>query len=221
MAVKDAFGAQVPVFRKLRSDEGQALAGLVARAGGLAGGRVGRAERRALHPRRLGMDGPGDDGGGTPGGAQGLLAAPRARYEADGLRLWAGAGAVRVLRSDPRRWAILIERCIPGVALGDSALAAPARSRRRPTSSASCGPRRCRARTVRDLGRGGGGVAELVRECMRRHRPPFDAGLVALGARLLETLPAGGRSVVLHGTSIPATSCRRPGRPGSPSTPDR
>lgn len=42
-----------------------------------------------------------------------------ARHEAEGLRLWDGAGAVRVLRADATRWAMLLERCVPGISLDD------------------------------------------------------------------------------------------------------
>jgi streptomycin 6-kinase len=35
-------------------------------------------------------------------------------HEADALRAWDGNGAVRLLAHDPERWALLIERCLPG-----------------------------------------------------------------------------------------------------------
>jgi streptomycin 6-kinase len=37
-----------------------------------------------------------------------------AEHEADALALWAGDGAVRLLRHDRARWALLLERCEPG-----------------------------------------------------------------------------------------------------------
>ena len=43
-----------------------------------------------------------------------------ADHEADALALWNGDGAVRLLRHDPARRAILIERAIPGTDLADS-----------------------------------------------------------------------------------------------------
>jgi streptomycin 6-kinase len=35
-------------------------------------------------------------------------------HEAHALRVWGGNGAVRLLDDDPERWALLIERCVPG-----------------------------------------------------------------------------------------------------------
>ncbi len=40
------------------------------------------------------------------------------RHEADALALWKGQGAVRLLKRDPSRAALLIERCEPGTGLG-------------------------------------------------------------------------------------------------------
>ncbi|MGI8807179.1 MAG: aminoglycoside phosphotransferase family protein [Acidimicrobiales bacterium] len=105
-----------------------------------------------------------------------------ARYEADGLRLWAGAGAVRVLKFDPARWAMLLERCIPGVSLDESgltvhdALETAAGVLRRLWSAPV--PRDGPFERLGDVSRG---WAQLVRDRMERHRPPFDRGLVALG----------------------------------------
>lgn len=42
-----------------------------------------------------------------------------ARAEADALRVWDGDGTVRVLAHDADRWALLLERCVPGTPLGD------------------------------------------------------------------------------------------------------
>ena len=127
-----------------------------------------------------------------------------ARYEADGLRLWAGVGAVRVLKSDPSRWAMLLERCTPGAPLDESGLTVhdaleTAAEVLRQLWSAPVprdGPFECLGDVTREW-------ARLVRERMERHRPPFDQGLVALGASLLEALPDGGRTVLLHGDFNP------------------
>ena len=43
-----------------------------------------------------------------------------AEHEPDALALWAGEGAVRLLRRDDRRRAFLVERCRPGTRLSDS-----------------------------------------------------------------------------------------------------
>jgi streptomycin 6-kinase len=40
-------------------------------------------------------------------------------HEADALQAWDGDGAVRLLASDPERWAMLLERCEPGTSLAE------------------------------------------------------------------------------------------------------
>ena len=40
--------------------------------------------------------------------------------EPEALRFWDGQGAVRLLAHDPGRKALLLERCLPGTALGDA-----------------------------------------------------------------------------------------------------
>jgi streptomycin 6-kinase len=42
-------------------------------------------------------------------------------YEADALRVWDGAGAVRLLAHDAARHALLLERCLPGTTLAGTA----------------------------------------------------------------------------------------------------
>lgn len=125
MAVRDAFGAHVPVFRKLSSEEGRYwLASLPALVTSLEeewGLQTGAPYTRGVSA----WTAPAVTAEGRLAVLKVCWPHREARCEADGLRLWAGAGAVRVLRSDPRRWAILLERCIPGVALGDAALAVP------------------------------------------------------------------------------------------------
>ena len=61
---------------------------------------------------RVGAAGPHEHRRG--GGAQGGLAAPEAEHEHLALRAWAGEGAVRLLRADPRRGRLLLERAEPG-----------------------------------------------------------------------------------------------------------
>jgi streptomycin 6-kinase len=43
-----------------------------------------------------------------------------AEQEAEALRVWDGDGAVRLLAHDPERWAMLLERCEPGIELAHS-----------------------------------------------------------------------------------------------------
>jgi streptomycin 6-kinase len=45
------------------------------------------------------------------------LVGPEAVHEAEALERWKGRGAVRLLRHDPERRALLIERCTPGTQL--------------------------------------------------------------------------------------------------------
>jgi streptomycin 6-kinase len=45
---------------------------------------------------------------------------PECEHEAAALARWDGDGAVRLLEHDPERWALLIERCAPGTALGEA-----------------------------------------------------------------------------------------------------
>lgn len=47
---------------------------------------------------------------------------PEAATEAAALRWWNGTGAVRLLAEDPAVWVMLLERCLPGVALRDAEL---------------------------------------------------------------------------------------------------
>jgi len=42
---------------------------------------------------------------------------PESEHEADALASWNGAGAVRLLRRDDERRALLVERCVPGTSL--------------------------------------------------------------------------------------------------------
>lgn len=128
-----------------------------------------------------------------------------ARYESAGLRLWDGAGAVRVLHADPDRYAMLLERCVPGTPLSradlplEKRLAAAAEVMRRLWSVPvpADAPFEHVATVTAEW-------AGLVRERMRRYRPPLDPGLVELGAGLLESLPQTAvRTVLVHGDANP------------------
>ena len=129
-----------------------------------------------------------------------------AREEATALALWDGAGAVRLYRFDRDRMALLVERCRPGVSLAagelgpEESLAAAAAVLRRLWSAPVPAPS-----SFEYLGDVAVEWAGLVRERMARHRPRLDAGVVELGARLLERLPVdvAARPVVLHGDFNP------------------
>jgi streptomycin 6-kinase len=45
---------------------------------------------------------------------------PESMHEADALKVWDGAGAIRLLAHDPQRHALLLERCVPGTCLADA-----------------------------------------------------------------------------------------------------
>lgn len=47
-----------------------------------------------------------------------------ATHEAAGLRLWGGAGAIRLLDVDETGYVLLVERCVPGTLLADAAAGA-------------------------------------------------------------------------------------------------
>src|SRR5262249_15154675 len=42
---------------------------------------------------------------------------PESEHESDALAFWAGEGAARLLGHDAERWALLVERCVPGTSL--------------------------------------------------------------------------------------------------------
>ena len=140
---------------------------------------------------------------------------PEAREEAAGLEVWAGRGAVRLVERDRGAWALLLERCDPGLALVESPMA--------PEDALVVGAEVLSAlwsaplppdapTAFDDVAAVCGGWADLVRERMATYKPPFDAGLVEAAAVLLETLPAAPtRSVLVHGDANPGnilSSCR-------------
>ncbi|MFW6692430.1 aminoglycoside phosphotransferase family protein [Streptomyces sp. MAR4 CNX-425] len=136
--------------------------------------------------------------------------------EAEGLRIWDGHGAVRVLDHDPGRHALLLERCEPGTELGAAdGLGAAHRLRLgaavlRDLWSVPVPPD-CGLERVADVC---AEWADQVEERMARLRPGYDPGLVAHGARLLRELPAtAARHVVVHGDFNPGNvlaAARRP-----------
>ncbi|GAB3762250.1 aminoglycoside phosphotransferase family protein [Microlunatus parietis] len=129
-----------------------------------------------------------------------------ARGEAAALRWWAGDGAVRLLREEPADYALLIERCRPGVPL----TAAEQPPRTRLTVAAELLARVWRhgipppdsgMERLTDVA---AEWADLVEERLRQLAPPYDRSLVARGAELLRTLPhTGDREVVVHGDFNP------------------
>jgi streptomycin 6-kinase len=126
-----------------------------------------------------------------------------AREEATALRLWDGHGACRLLAEDRDRYALLIERCQPGVPLSTLDAAAEVRLgiaadvlRRLWTTTAATAFEKVADVTAE--------WAHIATERMERIRPAYDPGLVREGIRLLELLPATAtRSVLVHGDFNP------------------
>jgi streptomycin 6-kinase len=127
------------------------------------------------------------------------------------LRHWNGNGAVRLLRHDPARHALVLAPCVPGIELGRSPGTAEERLEigctvlhRLWTASPTGGT----ARPSGDFERLADVTADwahLTEERMDRLNPGYDPGLVAEGAGLLRSLPldAGHRDVLLHGDFNP------------------
>ncbi|MEJ7666377.1 MAG: aminoglycoside phosphotransferase family protein [Hymenobacter sp.] len=213
MAAKDGFGAHVPVFRELTSPEGRrwlaSVPELVAALEDEWGVETGTPYTRGV----AAWTAPATTADGKAAVLKVGWPHREARCEADGLRLWAGAGAVRVLRSDPSRWAMLLERCLPGGPLDEAgltvhnALGTAAGVLRQLWSApvSADGPFEPSA-TWREW-------AQLVRARMDRHRPPFDRGLVMLGASPSRRSPTAAARSCSTATSTPATSCPGPRAP--------
>ncbi len=214
MVVADAFGAHVPVFRELTTSAQERA--WLARLPDL----VTELERRwgiaTGSPYRTGVaawTAPAITDDDTLAVLKVSWPHREARGEAEGLRFWAGDGVVRVLHSDDEHYALLLERCAPGQALGEAAgsaeqrLATAARLLRRLWSRQPAG-----GLALERVGDVTAEWAELVRERYRRLGQSLDGGMVALGTELLVSLPATATSeVVVHGDFNPGNvlSARR------------
>ncbi|HVX43688.1 MAG TPA: aminoglycoside phosphotransferase family protein [Mycobacteriales bacterium] len=128
-----------------------------------------------------------------------------AREEGTALEFWAGAGAIRLLRADREHYALLLERCEPGTILTDHA--APPEERLRIGAEVLAAlwshpaPAESGFEQIADVC---AEWADLAEHRMAELAPPFDPGLVRLGADQLRTLPASaGRRVVVHGDANP------------------
>ena len=206
MVVADAFGAHVPVFRELATSAKERA--WLARLPDLVIELERRWGIRTGSPYRTGVaawTAPAV----TDDGALAVLKVSwphrEARGEAAGLRFWAGNGAVAVLRSDDELYALLLERCEPGVALGVAAGSAEQR-----LITAAQLLRRLWSRPpaaglkVERVGDVTAEWAELVRQRHQRLGQHLDGGIVACGAELLVSLPAtANREVVVHGDFNP------------------
>jgi streptomycin 6-kinase len=150
--------------------------------------------------------------GGTDAVLKITLPHREARFEGDGLEVWDGEGAVRMLAWEPSEYALLIERCVPGTQLqSDDSLSPAARA----TVGAELLCRLWDAPVPAD-----GGPFEtvdavaaewsaLTARRMDELRPAVDAGLVAGGVELLSSLPASAtRRVLVHGDINPGNILR-------------
>lgn len=205
MATADAFSPDVTVFRRLGATADE------------------RAWLSALPPciRRLESQWAVQTGRPYPGGTS-SWAAPgtltdgtpvvvkvawphrEARGECIGLRLWDGHGAPILYADEPSAYAMLMERCVPGLPLAQAVMS--------PEDGLAAAATVLRELWVsppddHGLERLDQVCAEwavTVRERQAALRPPFDVGLVALGAQLLESLPASAsEEVVVHGDANP------------------
>ncbi len=214
MVVADAFGTHVPVFRELTTSAQERA--WLARLPDL----VTELERRwgiaTGSPYRTGVaawTAPAITDDGTLAVLKVSWPHREARGEAEGLRFWAGDGVVRVLHSDDEHYALLLERCEPGQALGEAAGSAEERLvtaagllRRLWSSQPADGL------ALERVGDVTAEWAELVRERYRRLGQSLDGGMVAFGAELLVSLPVtASREVVVHGDFNPGNvlSARR------------
>jgi streptomycin 6-kinase len=135
------------------------------------------------------------------------------RGEPAALAAWAGGPAVRMLKHEPNRHALLLERCEPGSPLTTDLQ--PAEQR---LSSACTVLRELWAvpppagNAFEHLEAVAAEWADLVDERMDRLTPGYDRGLVAEGSALLRTLPRTAiRTALLHGDFNPGNilSARR------------
>lgn len=205
MPTADAFGPDVTVFRQLGATaEGRAwLSGLP----DLVHRLETQWEVRTGQPYRGGSSSwaaPATTSDGLPMVLKMAWPHREARGESIALRLWDGQGAPILYAAEPSVYAVLMERCDPGLPLSatgvspeDSLTAAVAVLRKLWVAP----PAR---HGLEHLGDVCAGWAVSVRDRQRALRPPFDPGLVALGAHLLESLPASAsREVVVHGDANP------------------
>ncbi|MBB5937848.1 aminoglycoside phosphotransferase family protein [Streptomyces zagrosensis] len=145
-----------------------------------------------------------------PGGGAAVLKLTwphrEASGEAAGLRSWDGNGAVRLLAADSGRYALLVERCTPGIELGDAAHV-PTEARLTAAAELLNGLWSAPPPTNSGLERVAAVASEWARqveERMTRLTPGYDPALVAIGVKLLRTLPGTAmREVVVHGDLNP------------------
>jgi hypothetical protein len=144
---------------------------------------------------------------------------PEAVYEADGLRTWAGAGAIRLYKVNelPEATVLLLERCRPGTQLRaspadehDLVIAGLLRRLWMEPSPDQC---------FRPLWDMCDYWASRYEERSPAERSCFEAPQAKEGIRLLRELPrSGGDALLPHTISTPATSSTPNASRGTPST---
>ncbi|MFA9430667.1 aminoglycoside phosphotransferase family protein [Egicoccus sp. AB-alg2] len=133
---------------------------------------------------------------------------PEAAGEAAALTHWSGHGAVRLLRHDPSRWALLLSRCRPGVSLRDHDAPADVRLRtaatvlRRLWDVAPPTPP-LPVHLVPELATVAASWAALAESRLAATDGRHDPGLARHGIALLRSLPSVETSVMLHGDFNP------------------
>lgn len=208
MATADAFSPQVTVFRRLgaTAEERAWLSALPAC--------VRRPERqwkvqtgRPYVGETSSWAAPGTLPDGTPVVVKVAWPHREARGESIGLRLWDGHGAPILYAAEPNAYAVLMERCVPGLPLSQAVMSPEDR-----LAAAAAVLRELWVTPPDDHGleRVDQVCAEwavTVRERQAALRPPFDPELVAPGAHLLQSLPASAaKEVVVHGDANPTNS---------------
>ncbi|TME68175.1 MAG: aminoglycoside phosphotransferase [Chloroflexi bacterium] len=117
-------------------------------------------------------------------------------HEAAALRLWDGAGAIKLLAEDPARHALLLERCVPGTPLADAGegVALQVLVRLLPRLWIPTG-----APPFNSLHEESSRWASNLRSRWERAGRPFEASLVDAALDALAALPSTqGEQVLLH-----------------------
>ncbi len=215
MPTADAFGPDVTVFRRLgaTAEERSWLRGLPDCV-------------RSLETRWAVTTGRPYEGGtsswvapaamidGTPVVLKVAWPHREARGESIGLQVWGGRGAPILYAAEPGVYAVLMERCVPGLPLSeavispeDGLMAAAGVLRELWVAPPEDHGLECLADVCAEW-------VLTVRERQAVLRPPFDPALVSLGAHLLESLPASASErVIVHGDANPTNflaATRRP-----------
>jgi streptomycin 6-kinase len=203
--MEDAFGPHVTVFRLLGSTVDErawldALPDRVRRYEQIWGVRTGR-------PYDGGSSSwvaPGTTTDGTPVVLKIAWPHREARGESTGLRIWSGRGAPFLYAAEPSLYALLMERCDPGLPLSQAPMCAQEGLRVASTLLRQLWVAPPSDHGLEHLADVCAEWAVTIRNRQALLRPPFDPGLVDLGAQLLETLPASAtQEVVLHGDANP------------------